>query len=71
MGVWREVREKTRLLGRARPRRSAMLQEAGRHHRRVLSGALVYVGRHVESSWGERLEAESGEKVVGGIQVLG
>lgn len=47
------VTDKTRLLGRARPRRAAMLQKAGWHHR-----GLIYVGGHVESSWGTRLEAE-------------
>lgn len=67
----REVRAKIRLLGGARLRRAAMFQKAGQHHRRVLIRGLLYVARHVESSWGEQLEAESGEKVVGVIQVLG
>lgn len=52
------VTDKMRLLGRTRPRRAAMLQKAGWHHRRVSSRGLIYVGRHVESSWGTRLEAE-------------
>lgn len=47
------VTNKTRLLGRTKRRRAAMLQKAGWHHR-----GLIYVGGHVESSWGANLEAE-------------